>query len=110
MADGHPPATAHIAGAGGASKEENRGAIRDRPFGRTRSEAAARDESCSRRLGVYTEVRRGRALGESVLGISRALRLARGTVRKYAYGRRFPSARPAPTAASRCSFARGRRG
>jgi transposase len=73
-----------------APQGDDDGAVRDRPFDRTRGEAVAREESRSRRLAAYTEVRRRRAAGESMLGISRVLGLARGTVRKYAYAASFP--------------------
>lgn len=73
-----------------APSGEDRGATRDGPFDRTRAEAVARAESRSQRLAAYTKVRRRRAAGESVLGISRAVGLARGTVRKHAYAASFP--------------------
>jgi transposase len=62
--------------------------------------AASRD-SCARRLAAYTEVRRRHRAGQSLLAISRSLKLARGTVRKYASAATFPErAVRAPAASS----------
>ncbi|QRO01375.1 ISL3 family transposase [Archangium violaceum] len=59
-------------------------------FPRTHSEARAREESRARRLAVYQAVRRRHMAGEPLLRISNTLRLARGTVRKYALATSFP--------------------
>jgi transposase len=63
---------------------------RTRSFPRTRSEVAASRDSRARRLAAYTEVRRRHRAGQSLLAISRTLKLARGTVRKYASAATFP--------------------
>jgi transposase len=60
------------------------------PFRRTRAEAAARDGRRARRVALYEEVRRRHGAGEKLLAISRAMGLAVGTVRKYAYAESFP--------------------
>ena len=59
-------------------------------FRRTHAEVAASTDSRARRLAVYKEVRRHYLAGEPLLRISRTLRLARGTVRKYAHAKAFP--------------------
>jgi hypothetical protein len=59
-------------------------------FPRTRSEVGAGEESRARRLTTYQEVRRRHLAGEPLLTLSRALKLARGTVRKYAPAKAFP--------------------
>lgn len=63
---------------------------RDRPFDRTRAESTTRTESRALRLAVFHEVRRRHAAGESLVGISRSLGLARAMVRKYAKASAFP--------------------
>jgi len=65
-------------------------ARRTRACRRSRAEAAATADYRARRLAVYEEVRRRFGAGEKLLAISRALGLARGTVRRYAYAERFP--------------------
>jgi len=60
------------------------------PFRRTRAEAAARDGRRARWVALYEEVRRRHAAGEKLLAIARAMGLAVGTVRKYAYAESFP--------------------
>jgi hypothetical protein len=57
---------------------------------------AARAGRREQRATLYEEVRRRHAAGESLLAISRAMRLAVGTVRKYADAESFPvhEARP----------------
>jgi hypothetical protein len=60
------------------------------PFRRTRAEGAARLGRRTRRVALYEEVRRRHAAGEKLLAISRAMGLAVGTVRKYAYAESFP--------------------
>ena len=60
------------------------------PFRRTRAEAAARAGRRARRVALYEEVRRRHAAGEKLLAIGRAMGLAVGTVRKYAYAESFP--------------------
>ena len=59
-------------------------------FPRTRADAAASADRRTRRLAAYEEVRRRHRAGEPLLRISRALGLARGTVRKYAAAGTFP--------------------
>src|SRR6218665_1478434 len=69
-------------------------------FPRTRSESRAREDSRSRRLAVYQAVRERHLAGEPLLKISRTLRLARATVRKYASAPGFPERavrEPAPS-------------
>ena len=63
---------------------------RTRAFPRTRSEAAASADSRARWQAIYTEVRRRSTCGEPLLSISRAMGLARGTVRKFAQAESFP--------------------
>ena len=64
--------------------------LRSRPFARTRAEMAARVGRRERWVRFYEEVRRRYAAGEKLLAISRAMGLAVGTVRKYAYAESFP--------------------
>jgi transposase len=59
-------------------------------YPRTRAEAAASADYRRRRMAVYEEVRRRHLAGEALLAIGRAMGLARGTVRKFAYARSFP--------------------
>lgn len=59
-------------------------------YPRSRAEAAATADSRARRHAVYEEVRRRFAAGEKLLTISRAMGLARGTVRGYAHAQQFP--------------------
>jgi hypothetical protein len=47
-------------------------------------------DSRVRRLGLYDEVQRRHAAGEPLISIARAMDLARGTVRSYAYASSFP--------------------
>jgi hypothetical protein len=70
--------------------------LRTRPFARTGDERAARLGRRERWVALYEEVRRRHAAGEKLLAISRAMNLAVGTVRKYAYAESFPvhEARP----------------
>jgi transposase len=63
---------------------------RRRAYPRTRAEAAATAESRARWLALYEEVRRRFQAGEKLLAISRAMDLARSTVRRYAYAESFP--------------------
>jgi transposase len=63
-------------------------------YPRTRAEAAASAEHRARRMAVYEEVRRRHLAGEALLATGRAMGLARGTVRKFAYAQSFPE-RPA---------------
>jgi hypothetical protein len=65
-------------------------ARRSRAFPRTEAEAAASADSRVRWLAVYEEVRRRHAAGATLLGISRAMGLARATVRKFADAESFP--------------------
>ncbi len=57
---------------------------------RTRAETAASADSRARWRATYEEVRRRHAGGEPLLAISRAMGLARGTVRKFAHAESFP--------------------
>jgi transposase len=59
-------------------------------YPRTRAEEAARAQSRARRVALYEEVRRRVGAGEKLLAISRAMGLARGTVRHYASAPSFP--------------------
>jgi transposase len=63
---------------------------RTRPFPRTRAETQARIGRRERWVALHREVRRRHAGGEALLAISRAMGLAVGTVRKYAYAESFP--------------------
>ena len=75
-------------------------AARTQAYPRTAAERAASAESRAHWLAVYEEVRRRRGQGGSLLGISRAMGLARSTVRKFAHAADFPERavrRPGPT-------------
>lgn len=64
---------------------------RTQAYPRTRAEGAAAAESRARWLARYEEgVRQRFQAGEKLLAISRAMGLARSTVRRYAYAGRFP--------------------
>ena len=63
---------------------------RTRAYPRSRAEVVATADYRARRLAVYEEVRRRFGAGEKLLAISRALGLARSTVRRYAYAESFP--------------------
>jgi transposase len=65
-------------------------ARRIRAFPRTQADAAIRADSRARRQAVYAEVRRRHVAGEPLLAIGRAMGLARGTVRRFAYAASFP--------------------
>ncbi len=67
---------------------------RDRAFPRTASEREAGAESRERWKTAYDEVRRRHADGQTLLGIARAMGLARATVRKYATADTFPARLP----------------
>ena len=67
---------------------------RDRAFPRTASEREAGAESRERWRAAYDEVRRRHADGQTLLGIARAMGLARATVRKYAVADTFPTRLP----------------
>ncbi|BAR47374.1 transposase and inactivated derivatives (plasmid) [Methylobacterium aquaticum] len=71
-----------------------RPARRDRAFARSTPELEAGAQSWMRWQAVYDEVRRRHAGGEPLLGIARALGLARATVRKYASAEMFPARLP----------------
>jgi transposase len=85
----------HLPPGPGASADARPGS-RTGPFRRTRAEGAARLGRRARRVALYEEVRRRHAAGEKLLAIGRAMNLAVGTVRKYAYAESFPvpEARP----------------
>ncbi len=59
-------------------------------FPPTRSDEHAGEESRARRVAAYEEVRRRHLAGAPLLRISRTLKLARATVRKYARAETFP--------------------
>ena len=63
---------------------------RTKPFTRTRAETAARINRRRRWVALYDEVRRRHVGGEKLQAIARAMNLAVGTVRKYAYAESFP--------------------
>src|ERR1700761_1063794 len=63
---------------------------RTRPFARTQAETAAHINRRGRWSTLYDEVRRRHAGGEKLEAIARAMHLAVGTVRKYAYAESFP--------------------
>ena len=67
---------------------------RDRAFPRTASEREAGAENRERWKTAYDEVRRRHADGQTLLGIARAMGLARATVRKYATADTFPARLP----------------
>ena len=67
---------------------------RDHAFPGGTPELDAGAESWTRWRAIYDEVRRGRAGGETLLGIARAMGLARATVRKYAAADIFPARLP----------------
>jgi hypothetical protein len=69
---------------------EGRPGQRTGAYPRTRAEAAAKAQSRARRVARYEEVRRRVRAGEKLLAISRAMGLARGTVRRYASAQSFP--------------------
>jgi len=60
------------------------------PFPRSAADEQVRADSRARRLALYDEVQRRQAAGEPLLSIARAMNLARGTVRSYAYASSFP--------------------
>ena len=64
---------------------------RTKTFPRTGADVDARAAGRERRRAFYDEVRRRHLSGEPLLSISRALRLARGTVRKYARAEAVPA-------------------
>jgi hypothetical protein len=83
-----------------------RSARRMRAFPRTRTEAAVSADSRARWLALYHEVQRRYAAGETLLGMSRSMALARSTVRKFAYADSFPerqSQHPVPACWTRSS-------
>ena len=67
---------------------------RDQAFRRTAPERAARAESSTRWQECYEEVRHRHGVGEPLLAISRAMGLARATVRKFAWAETFPARLP----------------
>ncbi len=67
---------------------------RDRAFPRTRVGARSGRREPGRWKAVYDEVRRRHAAWETLLGIARAMGLARATVRKYAAADTFPARLP----------------
>jgi transposase len=67
---------------------------RDHAFTRSTTELEAGAENRTRWRAIYDEVRHRRASGETLLGIARAMGLARATVRKYATADTFPARLP----------------
>ena len=67
---------------------------RDQAFRRTGPDRAARAERHGRWQARYEEVRRRHLAGEPLMAIARAMGLARGTVRKFAYAESFPARLP----------------
>ncbi len=65
-------------------------ARRTGPFPRSAADIQVSSDSRVRRLGLYNEVQRRYAAGEPLISIARAMNLARGTVRNYAYASSFP--------------------
>jgi len=65
-------------------------ARRAEPFPRSGADEQVRADSRARRLALYDEVQHRQAAGEPLLSIARAMDLARGTVRSYAYASSFP--------------------
>ncbi|CAO3439275.1 hypothetical protein [Azospirillum doebereinerae] len=63
---------------------------RTRAFPPSHTDRAHSAASRERWRPVYEEVRRRHAAGETLLGIAKAMGLARATVRKYAQAERFP--------------------
>ena len=61
-----------------------------RAYRRSDAEVAASADNRARWLAAYEDVRRRHRAGESLLAISRATGLARGTVRKHAHAECFP--------------------
>jgi transposase len=59
-------------------------------FPRSQGERVASADSRERKKALYEEVRRRHAASEPLLTISQRMRLARGTVRKYAQAESFP--------------------
>jgi len=67
---------------------------RDHAFPHSTPELEAGAESRTRWQAIYDGVRRRHASGETLLGIARAMGLARATVRKYAAADTFPVRQP----------------
>ncbi len=67
---------------------------RDQAFRRTGPDRAARAKRHGRWQTRYEEVRRRHLAGEPLMAIARAMSLARGTVRKFAYAESFPARLP----------------
>ena len=65
-------------------------AQRTKPFPRSTLEIQVGLDSYARRLTLYKEIRRRHGAGEPLLAIARTMKLARGTVRKYAQAEEFP--------------------
>jgi transposase len=71
-------------------------AQRTGPFPRSASDRQVGWGNRARRLELYEEVRRRHHAGEALLAIARTMKLARGTVRKYAQAEDFPERAPRP--------------
>jgi hypothetical protein len=64
---------------------------RDRAFPKTAAERQWSAASAARWRAVYDEVRRRHAAGEPIMGISRTLGVAHGTVRRFVRSAEFPA-------------------
>jgi transposase len=69
---------------------------RTTPFSRSASDRQIGLDNRARRLELYEAVRRRYRAGEALLAIARTMKLARGTVRKYAQAEDFPERAPRP--------------
>jgi transposase len=72
-------------------------AQRTGPFPRSASDRQAGLDNRTRHLELYEEIRRRHRAGEALLAIARTMKLARGTVRKYAQAADFPERAPRPS-------------
>jgi transposase len=80
-----------LAGAPTAAASPGR---RDHPFPQTAAERQQSAASAARWRAVYDEVRRRHAAGEPIMGISRTLGVAHGTVRRFVRSAEFPARAP----------------
>jgi transposase len=63
---------------------------RTKPFPRSALDKQVGLDNRAQRLGLYEEIRRRHRAGEALLAIARTMKVARGTVRKYAQAEDFP--------------------
>jgi transposase len=66
------------------------------PFPRSASDRQLGLDNRARRREIYKEVRHRHRAGEALIAIARTMKLARGTVRKYAQAEDFPERVPRP--------------